>query len=529
MHVFPGRKVTASCMLFNSYLFLFAFLPIALVGYQLAGRFHRRAVVAWLGLVSLAFYAYWRPSLLYILISSVALNYLAAALISRQIPNNVGSRIWLTIAILIDLGALGYFKYLFPSLNFLSQEFGSAAYWPDVILPIGISFFTFTQIAFLVDLHQGIAKQQDLSSYFLFVTFFPHLIAGPILHHKEMMPQFQPDRRYQLHLPDLAVGFSWFVMGLGKKVLLADSFSQVADPIFGAHQPLSPALASIGALAYCFQLYFDFSGYSDMALGLARMFSINFPLNFNSPFKAQSIIEFWQRWHMTLSQYIMSYIYTPLQMRMRARRQASGRGVSRKDMAAPGAFTSLVALPMMVTLFIAGIWHGAGLQFLVYGLLHGFYLTVNHGWRLRFHKRVPQALPPPFVRLAKQWSSTLLTFSCVVVSFVVFRSTGMNHAISILSSIAGMHRDATFALPGSLAPKLARIAVGFGIVWCLPNTQQILSRFKPSLQESAWETSSVPHQLLWSPSIGWAAAFGSLFLLTLWNMQDPSTFLYFQF
>jgi D-alanyl-lipoteichoic acid acyltransferase DltB (MBOAT superfamily) len=516
-------------MLFNSYAFLFAFLPIALIGYQIAGRLHRRAVIGWLGAISLAFYAYWRPELIYVLIFSIAVNYLAASLISGQIRTRVPLRIWLISAIVIDLGTLSYFKYLFPSLNFLSHTIGSGTHWPDVILPIGISFFTFTQIAFLIDLYQGIAKQQGLSSYVLFVTFFPHLIAGPILHHKEMMPQFRPDRRYQLHLPDVAIGFTWFLMGLGKKVLLADSFAQLADPIFNAHQPLGPAIALIGALAFCLQLYFDFSGYSDMALGLARMFSIDFPLNFNSPFKAVSIIDFWQRWHMTLSNYIMSYIFTPLQMRARARRQAKGKGVSRKDMVTVGAFGSLVGGPMMITLLIAGVWHGAGLQYVVYGLLHGSYLCVNHAWRYRFAKGVVRMDPKHRFQLLKRLSSTLLTFVCVVISFVVFRSAGMSDALSMLSSIAGMHRDAAFTLPGSLAPKFARLIVGFAIVWCLPNTQQILSLFRPSLQESAWATKSTPRGLLWVPNTVWAVAFGSLFLLALWNMQDPSTFLYFQF
>ncbi len=181
-------------MLFNSYAFLFAFLPIALVGYQVAGHFHRRAVVAWLGLVSLAFYAYWRPPLLLLLLASIAMNYLAACLISRRVPNPVPTGVWLWIAILMNLATLGYFKYFFPLLNFVSSEAGSSWHWSGVILPLGISFFTFTQIAYLVDLQQGSATQQDLSSYVLFVTFFPHLIAGPILHHKEMMPQFQQDR-----------------------------------------------------------------------------------------------------------------------------------------------------------------------------------------------------------------------------------------------------------------------------------------------------------------------------------------------
>jgi D-alanyl-lipoteichoic acid acyltransferase DltB (MBOAT superfamily) len=516
-------------MLFNSYAFLFAFLPLALTGYQIAGRFHRRAVVWWLGFASLAFYAYWRPALLYILISSVAFNYLAAALISGQIRNKVSSRVWLAAAILINLGALGYFKYLFPSLNFLSHAFGSAAHWSDVVLPIGISFFTFTQIAFLVDLYQGIAEQQDFGSYLLFVTFFPHLIAGPILHHKEMMPQFRSDRRFQLHLPDLAVGFTWFLMGLGKKVLLADLFAQMADPVFNTHGSLGPMVATIGALAYCLQLYFDFSGYSDMALGLARMFSINFPLNFNSPFKAESIIEFWQRWHMTLSHYIMSYLYTPLQLWIRRRRQARGKGVSRKDMSTTSGFLSLIAFPMMSTLLVAGVWHGAGFQFVAYGALHGLYLTVNHAWRLRFPKRAAGTRTSRHVELVKRASSQLATFMCVLVSFVVFRSSGMSHAVSILSSIVGMHREASFALPGGLGPKVGRLVLGYSIVWFLPNTQQILSRFKPSLQESVWTTHTASGRLTWLPNVGWAAAFGCLFLLALWNMEDPSTFLYFQF
>ena len=204
-------------MLFNSYQFILIFLPVALLGYQVAGWFHRSAVVVWLGLVSLAFYAYWRPELLYILVFSIVLNYVAGGLISRQIPNRVSSRAWLIAAIVLDLGALCYFKYLFPSLNFLSGAFGSSKHWADVVLPLGISFFTFTQIAFLVDLHQGLAKQQDLGSYVLFVTFFPHLIAGPILHHKEMMPQFQQDRRYQLNLSDLTVGILLVHHGSGKE------------------------------------------------------------------------------------------------------------------------------------------------------------------------------------------------------------------------------------------------------------------------------------------------------------------------
>ena len=309
-------------MLFNSYAFLFVFLPVALAGYQLAGRFHRRAVVAWLGLASCSFYAYWRPAFLLVLLSSIAINYAAAALISRQIPNKVASSVWLWTAIAANLAALGYFKYFYPVLNFVSPQH----HWVNVALPLGISFFTFTQIAYLVDLHQGVAKQQDIFSYVLFVTFFPHLIAGPILHHKDMMPQFQQEGRKRLRADDLAMGFSWFILGLCKKTLLADTFAKTADVVFKVHGPLAPGIAWRGALCYALQLYFDFSGYSDMALGLARMFSIDFPLNFNSPYKASSMIDFWQRWHITLSQYINAYLFTPLQLGIRSRRrQAASR------------------------------------------------------------------------------------------------------------------------------------------------------------------------------------------------------------
>ena len=514
-------------MLFNSYQFIFVFLPVALIGYEIAGWFHRKAVIAWLGFVSLAFYAYWRPALLLVLVSSIGLNYLAGALISRRIPNRVNARVWLTLAIVLDLAVLCWFKYLFPSLNFLSSALGSSRHWTDVVLPLGISFFTFTQISFLVDLYQGIAKQQDLNSYVLFVTFFPHLIAGPILHHKEMMPQFQQDRRYRLNPQDLAVGLSWFIMGLCKKVLLADTFGRGANPIFDADR-LSAGDAWMGALFYTLQLYFDFSGYSDMALGLARMFSINFPLNFNSPYKAASIIDFWQRWHMTLSNYIMAYLYTPVQQWARKRRQNAGKGVSRKDVTAPGAFAGMIAFPMMFSMFVAGVWHGAGFQFVVFGSLHGFYLTINHAWRLFRHKRTPGPPSHFFVRTGRHVCSVLLTFVCVLVGFVFFRARSAAFAVKMLAAMFGI--SSSPALHSSdLLPRAAAIPIGLAICWFLPNTQQILSRFKPSLQESAWRTEAVPRGFLWSPNMGWAVTIGALFFIMLFKIQEPSTFLYFQF
>lgn len=521
-------------MLFNSYLFLFAFLPLTLAGYEVASRVHRKAVIVWLGLCSLVFYAWWKPSLLLILAGSIAINYLAAKLIARSIPSPLPSRTWLYIAILCNIFLLGYYKYFFPTLNGIGLLLKANWHWTNVALPLGISFFTLTQIAFLIDLYKGSAEQQDLSSYVLFVTFFPHLIAGPILHHREMMPQFQK-KRFGLKQADVAVGLTWFILGLGKKVLIADTFAETANPIFQAHANLPAGVAWTGALAYTLQLYFDFSGYSDMALGLARMFSIDFPLNFNSPYKSASMIEVWQRWHMTLGRYIFTYIYNPLQRRVLQRRQRLGQGTTRQDRARPGVFLAVVALPLTFTLFLAGIWHGAGLQFMIFGLLHGFYLSVNHAWRQ--YRRKPEMRAESasrLMRFANRRAAVFFTFLCIVVSLVFFRADTVGQALSVLASMTGLHGHAFAQSYANLGLSVSRkqllqIAAGLAIVWGLPNTQQILTRFKPSLEEKAWNQEQVPALLRWSPTTVWSLAICGLLFVCLVNFRAASTFLYFQF
>lgn len=522
-------------MLFNSYLFLFAFLPIALAGYELAGRIHRKAVIVWLGLCSLVFYAWWKPALLVILLGSIAFNYLAAELISRSIPSRVSSRVWLYIAVIANLLTLAYYKYFFPSLNSISSVLHSGHHWSNVALPLGISFFTLTQIAFLVDLYKGSAERQDIPSYLLFVTFFPHLIAGPILHHREMMPQFQKER-FGLKMPDFTIGLTWFILGLGKKVLIADSFAKIANPAFNAHAPLQTEAAWLGAVAYALQLYFDFSGYSDMALGLARMFSIDFPLNFNSPYKSASIIESWQRWHMTLGRYIFTYIYNPLQRRVLQRRQRLGQGTTRQDRARPAVFLTVVALPLTFTLFVAGVWHGAGPQFMAFGLLHGIYLSVNHAWRQ--YRRKPSSSKQaanPAMQFATHRISVLFTFLCLTVSIVFFRGDSLRLSFVILGSMIGIHGQGAaiqpYADPGSAIPLLllAKVAAGLAIVWALPNTQQILTRFQPSLEPRAWNDERVPTAMRWIPTTAWSFGVASLMFVCLVHLGDASTFLYFQF
>lgn len=520
-------------MLFNSYVFIFGFLPVALLGYEIAGRFHRRAVVAWLVLASLAFYAYWKPAFLLVLVASIAMNYLFSALISGHIHNPLSSKRWMQVAICANLGALCYFKYLFPSLNFLSHASGSAHRWADVALPLGISFFTFTQIAFLVDLHQGVAKHQDPMSYALFVTFFPHLIAGPILHHKEMMPQFQQDRDYRLQLPDLTVGFSWFIMGLGKKALLADALARYADPIFQDPHALHPALAWRGALAYVLQLYFDFSGYSDMALGLARMFSIHFPINFNSPYKATSIIDFWQRWHITLSQYITAYMYSPLEFWIRQKRRDAGRPVNRASYHTASGFGSMIAFPMLFSMTIAGIWHGAGLTFVAYGVIHGIYLTLNHAWRIAFPPARAAAAPrSPLQQRLRHIVSVMVTFACVVVSLVFFRADSLKRAVLLILNMLGFRGFAAYD-PTGTAPEarlaIAYILLGLFLVWFMPNTQEMLRDYKPSLHGEMFEGQQHRQWLLWRPTLTWACVLALVFFLSLVSVQNPSTFLYFQF
>ena len=249
---------------------------------------------------------------------------------------------------------------LFPLLNFFNRHGLVHHGFPDAFLPLGISFFTFTQISYLIDLRQGIADRQGLISYTVFVTFFPHLIAGPMINAREIMPQLETLSPGGLRSDDMALGLSWFILGLGKKILIADRLAPLADALY-AH-PASFGLTStwLGVICYAMQIYFDFSGYSDMALGIARMFSIRFPINFNSPYKAPSIIEFWQRWHMTLSRYLNEYLYTPILRVVNSRRMDAGKKVSHKAQVTLGGFSQMVFFPTMVTMFITGIWHGAG-------------------------------------------------------------------------------------------------------------------------------------------------------------------------
>ena len=523
-------------MLFNSYRFLFLFLPVTVLGYQMLGRFGRRPVMLWLAAASLVFYAAWNPRFVLLLLLSTLLNFLVAQSISARPLESSPRRRLLILGVGMNLFALFYFKYLFKALLLL-HALGVTGFRPgSILLPLGISFFTFTQISYLVDLAQGQAELQDFLSYLLFVTFFPHLIAGPILHHKEMMPQFGANpsdrpRRFSLKSGDVSLGLTWFLMGLAKKVLLADSLAHTADLTFRRAGSLSFTSAFTGLVVYSMQLYFDFSGYSDMALGLARIFSIRFPLNFDSPYKATSVTEYWQRWHITLTRYITLYLYNPILLGIQRRRLARGRAISRKTLSTPAGFTIMVAGPTLATMLLTGLWHGAGLQFLVFGLIHGVYLTANQAWR---HFR-PRALKPSAPTGPKRLAMLLGVYVQVTFALIFFRSNSMHAALALLHDLTGAHGFGSSAslLEGTLAFAL------FPVVWFLPNTQQILGQERivdhPIPGPAAPTT--LAHQqaptffqtLRWAPTLRWSLVMAVLFFAILVELDPTAQFLYFQF
>jgi D-alanyl-lipoteichoic acid acyltransferase DltB (MBOAT superfamily) len=476
-------------MLFNSVPFIAVFLPITLaVCFLLAARVSARAALAWVAFASLVFYAYWRLQDVPVLIGSVCVNYLIGRSLQRR-----PSKPLLIAGIAANLLLLGYFKYLVFLTVTANAAFGGALSVPQIVLPLGISFYTFQQIAYLVDSHGGAAKEPNPLHYLFFISFFPQLIAGPIVHHKEIMPQLAQPRALQLRLDNLLIGVTIFAIGLAKKVLIADRIAPMADGPFDAAAAggaLSMLEAWAGALGYALQIYFDFSGYSDMAIGLARMVGIRLPVNFASPYKARSIVEFWSRWHVTLTRFLTAYIYNPLAVQATRRRAARGLPLLRKGAAEPGAFLTQLAMPAMTTMLLSGIWHGAGFQFVLWGALHGLYIAVNHAWRMLLRPRLPWRLPAAVANPA----SVGLTFLAVVLALVFFRAESVAHGWAVLSAMAGANG---IVLPPAIAASLGAIdpylkvtpghmdfldpntafVLGtlLAVVWVLPNTQEIMA------------------------------------------------------
>jgi len=488
-------------MLFNSLIFIFLFLPCVLVLFLALARRDQRLAAGFLAISSLFFYGWWDSRYVLLLLSSVCANFVLSRAIWRHRSGASAARAFLITAIAANLALLGYYKYANFFVANWNAVSGSAWAIQVFALPLGISFFTFTQIAYQVDTYRRIAREPSFINYLLFVTYFPHLIAGPILHHAEMMPQFDSPRTYRFDPERFAIGTTLFILGLAKKTLCADWIAQVPERVFAAaaQQPVDLPHAWYGALGFAMQIYFDFSAYSDMALGISAMFGIRLPLNFDSPYKARNIIDFWRRWHMTLSRFLRDYLYFPLGGNRCSPLRRYGN--------------------LMITMTLGGLWHGAGWTFLIWGALHGLYLTINHGWR----KLTGGAFQGPVSQLAGLGA----TFLAVTIGWVFFRADSLSTAIVMLKGMAGMNGMAAAAPPYVSHLQMVSLLVLLSLCWLLPNAYQLLGTSSPALQSP----SGLQSWLRWRASIGWALGLGALAALSLSQIVSgpPSPFIYFQF
>ena len=454
----------------------------------------------------------------------------------RQSPRR--ARLFLTLGIVVDLCVLGYFKYTMFVVNSWNDAFGTGWNVGFIVLPLAISFYTFQKIAYLVDAYRGKVVRHDFLNYCFFVMFFPQLIAGPIVHHSEIIPQIEKGTTQWWNLDRLAVAVTYFSIGLFKKAVIADGIAAYSTPVFNAvaqGEQLSLIASWVGALAYTFQIYFDFSGYSDMAIGLALLFGLRLPTNFASPYKSLSIIEFWRRWHMTLSRFLRDYLYIPL--------GGNRHGSTRRY------------LLLIITMVLGGLWHGAQWTFVIWGLLHGLYIAINHFWRFLvaafgLRNRIPTVYDRPLKVFS--WG---LTFLCVVVGWVFFRSSSFDQAIEFLRAMAGLNGfllpDAYRAILGDFAQTLTAIGIRFvpgdlayvdpfgllvlvillGLTTLMPNTQQLMSKgYEPLSPDPVVHFGqSIIARIQWRMAPLGAIAAGTAMALSLFGVYGEHEFLYFQF
>lgn len=499
-------------MLFVSGAFLLYFLPAVMAGYFLFSKLGTQWGRLWLVAASFFFYGYAAPRFVLLLAASILCNYLLGRGLSRSCDTRRG-RVLLWCGLALNLGLLCFYKYLPPLTQALHRSGILSAELAGLALPLGISFFTFLQIGYLIDLADGTAEPASLLNYSLFVSFFPHLISGPIVSHKEIMPQLCREERSGLSTEEMLPGFSLFILGLAKKLLIADRIAALPDAAFAAPQQLGALQAWVALLLYVLQLYFDFSGYSDMAIGLARIFGLRYPANFNSPLKARNISDFWQRWHITLTRFLNGYLYNPVSVAINRRRIAHGKAIGRKALATPSGFAAVLATPILFTMLAIGIWHGAGWQFALFGLLHGFYLCVYHAWRVwPLHARADRVLG----RMLAPCSIALTTLA-VALAFVLFRSSSVTGAGSYYSALAGLH-----GLRGHVDERAALLIVLYPAVWLIPNSQEILG-------DTSAEFPSALQWLRWKPCYAWSIALGLLCLFSLFFAGESQSFVYFRF
>lgn len=501
-------------MLFNSFEFLL-FSAIALfVFFQLGKLRYYKVAISWLVGASLFFYAWWNFSYLRLIVISIVFNYFIGLALGSEKITFTNRKILLAFGICINLVLLGYYKYTDFFLDATNELLDRSFNYRYIILPLAISFYTFQQIAYLVDVYTGKFKEVNFLQYSLFVIFFPQLIAGPIVHAKDVIAQVYQKHIYQFNPANMAVGLTIFCLGLFKKVVIADEVANYASAAFNTAAQDNASLtfmeAWVGALHYSFQLYFDFSGYSDMAIGLALMFNIKFPMNFNSPYKAVDIIDFWRRWHITLSNFLRDYVYIPL--------GGNRQGKLRRY------------LNLMITMLLGGLWHGAGWTYVIWGGLHGIYLVINNIWHdLRRSLGHDLSKSPMWSRVL----GCIVTFLAVVVAWVFFRAENMDAAFRMLKAMVGAN-GISFATSLEIGKRMLLLLPI--VVWFTPNTQQWMEKFSPTLEQSE-KKSALPmrdrwwEKLHWQPNTTFGILVGILIFISLQTLiaAPKSEFLYFNF
>lgn len=445
-------------MLFCSYVFVLAFLPLTLLGYFSLNRISTAAGRCWLLAASLFFYGYFNYSYLLLLLGSLVFNYAAGAVLERRRQR------WILIfGCVVNLLLLGYFKYYDFFVENINALFGTDLVIHKLLLPLGISFFTFQQISYLSDVYHGVlGERYSPLDYALFVSFFPQLIAGPIVLANEMMPQFARKENLKLNYGNFSCGIFIFALGLAKKILVADNLAPIADRAFALAAP-GVADSALGSLAYYMQIYFDFSGYSDMAIGLGAMFNIMLPVNFLSPCRSASIQEFWRTWHITLGRFLGQFVYRPL-------------GGSRK-----GPFRTGVNI--MVTFILCGLWHGASWMMILFGTVQGAAIVIHRIWSKGLQLKMPRQL------------AVLVTFVFFWMSLIIFRSDDPSHACRMYRALGDFSREKLAAVWESLdAASITVLAVALGIIFLLPPANSFREDFKPAVWH--WVTAMV--LLVWS-------------------------------
>ena len=469
-------------MSFNSFPFLLVFLPLVLAGFALFARLGPVWAKSWLIAASLAFYAVGAPRFLPLLILSVAGNLVLLHIVHRSARR----RAWTIAGLAVNLSVLAWFKYI------------------EQRTPLGLSFFTFTQIGCLLYHADGETKPPAVADYALFAAFFPALMAGPILNPGDMLPRFAAGRPWRLTAKALSVGSGFFIIGLLKKTLLADPLADVVSAGFGDPAHLGLFAAWQAASSYSLMLYFDFSGYTDMAIGLGWMVGLRFPDNFGQPYKAPSVIAYWQRWHMSLTRFLVGNIHAPATLAILRRRRRLGLRIDAAAQRTPRGFAGMIAAPIVVTMVLVGLWHGAAWPFVMFALLHAGFLLINHAWRLTNAPVLPPLL------------SISLTYACVLIASVIFGSNTLAGAAAMLSGMAGLHGMEPFRPDIHTAAEVAWLLALYGIVWFAPPTRPFMLA-DPSARFG------------WRPTAPFALAMGCAATIGLLGAGGTAEFLYFRF